>query len=161
MQLKSSFLSQSKSQKVTLLRALYRNTCRVREKNYIKAKMLILFSYLDKSFFWLHLHHEDIPGWGTEPMTQQWPKPQEWQCWILNPFCTTRELPVEVIFKCNILKCIFSTAITPCFIQQKYHLEWHHDWFISFWPLEYKKAFGTAMLFLHQKAAERTENWLF
>ena len=36
-------------------------------------------------FFWPHPQHAEVPRPGTKPALQQWPEPQHWQCWILNP----------------------------------------------------------------------------
>ena len=35
--------------------------------------------------FWPCLQHAEDPGPGIVPAPQQWPKPWEWQYWILNP----------------------------------------------------------------------------
>ena len=37
--------------------------------------------------FWPCLWHVELPGPGTEPVPQQWPKPQQQQHQILNPPC--------------------------------------------------------------------------
>ena len=36
------------------------------------------------TFFWSWLWHAEVPGSGIKPVPQQWPKPQQSQCWILN-----------------------------------------------------------------------------
>ena len=36
-------------------------------------------------FFWPHPLQEKFSDLGIEPSPQQWSKPQQWQCWILNP----------------------------------------------------------------------------
>ena len=35
-------------------------------------------------YFWPYLQHVEVPELGSEPTPQQWPKPLQWQCWILN-----------------------------------------------------------------------------
>ena len=37
------------------------------------------------TFFWPCPRHVEVPGLGNEPMSQQQPKPLQWQCQILNP----------------------------------------------------------------------------
>ena len=39
-------------------------------------------------YFWLQLWHAEAPGPGIEPMLWQWPQPQQWQWWIINPQAT-------------------------------------------------------------------------
>ena len=34
--------------------------------------------------FWPCPRHAEVPGSGIKPMPQQWPEPQQRQCWILN-----------------------------------------------------------------------------
>ena len=36
-------------------------------------------------FFFPYPQHAEVPRPGIKPMPQQWPKPLQWQCWILNP----------------------------------------------------------------------------
>ena len=37
------------------------------------------------TFFWPCPRHVEVPGLGNEPMSQQQPKPLQWQCQILSP----------------------------------------------------------------------------
>ena len=41
-------------------------------------------------FFSLHLLHAEVPKLGIKPPPQQRPEPQQWQCWILNLLCHSR-----------------------------------------------------------------------
>ena len=43
-------------------------------------------SFFSFFFFWLCLWHIKVPEPGTEPASQQWPKPLEGQPYILNPY---------------------------------------------------------------------------
>ena len=47
-----------------------------------------------------HLPFAEVSGPGTEPMPQQWPEPQQWQCQISLSHWSTRELVKGSFFVC-------------------------------------------------------------
>ena len=49
-------------------------------------------------FFFLHPKHMEVPGPGIKAMPQQQPELLQWQCWILNPCCTTSKLQFQHLF---------------------------------------------------------------
>ena len=49
----------------------------------------VLFCFV--LFFWPYLGHMKVPGPGIKPMSQQWPKLLQWQCWIFNLLCAPQE----------------------------------------------------------------------
>ena len=67
--------------------------------SWINVKHFILFCFHSKLFFFFFFFffflpcpcHVEVPGPGIEPEPQQWLKPQQWQCWVLN-HKATREL---------------------------------------------------------------------
>ena len=51
----------------------------------ITLRIFLLFFFFFFFFFWLHPWHVEVPQPRTEPVSQQQPKLQQWQCQILNP----------------------------------------------------------------------------
>ena len=45
----------------------------------------IAFLFVCLFVFQPHQKQSEVPGPGIQPVLQQWPKPQQWQHWILNP----------------------------------------------------------------------------
>ena len=64
---------------------------------------LVAFKIFSFVLFWLYTWHVEVPGPGIKPKPQQWPKPLQWQYWILNPIREPKRTPspfVSLIVKC-------------------------------------------------------------
>ena len=59
--------------------------------------------------FWLHMLHVELPRSGIKPMPQQWPKPLQWQSWILNLLCHKELLACYFLLK--IFACMFISNV--------------------------------------------------
>ena len=57
----------------------YKKTCYNSLSHYVNS-LNLPFSF--SSFFWPHPQQKEVPGTGTEPTSQQWPKPLLWH---VNP----------------------------------------------------------------------------
>ena len=82
------------------------------------------------------LQHVEIARPGIEHTPQQWPKPLQWQCWILNPLCHKGTLKKIMILEWLVRLrgwsiCSKETALFYSFYINKWSYSFNKNWEIS------------------------------